>query len=113
MHRKLTGLAVAATIAVLTNMHAGLAQPTLNPQGGSAGPEMDHSQMGGAPAPGQLPRGPAPTLNPQGGSSNAEMDHSRMGSGNVGSPSGGTITGNSGSGPEVRHGHESGTMPRR
>ena len=113
MRLKFTGLAVAATIAVFASMNAGVAQPTLIPQGGSAGPEMDHSRMGGAPAPGQLPRGPAPTLNPQGGSSNAEMDHSRMGSGNVGSPSGGTITGNSGSGPEVRHGHEGGSAPRK
>ena len=54
-----------------------------------------------------LAAGPAlaqPTLSPQGGSAGPEMDHSRMGGGNMGGPAGGTITGNPGSGPDVRHG---------
>ncbi|SDD49055.1 hypothetical protein [Belnapia rosea] len=101
MALKIARLAAIGALATTLAAGAALAQPTLSPQGGSAGPEMDHSRMGGQ---GQRPGGPAPTLTPQGGSSNAEMDHSRMGGGNMGGPSGGTITGNPGSGPEVRHG---------
>ncbi|MCO6416194.1 hypothetical protein JYK14_08435 [Siccirubricoccus sp. KC 17139] len=109
MRRKFAGLVVAANIAILFGAQPGLAQPTLTPQGGGDY-GMDHSRMGGQ---GQRQGGPAPTLTPQGGTGNAEMDHSRMGGVNLGSPSGGTITGNPGSGPEVRHGHEGGTAPRR
>ncbi|NOG73566.1 MULTISPECIES: hypothetical protein [Roseicella] len=107
----LTGVA-----ALLVVTGSAIAQPTLSPQGGgSADAEMDHSRMGGQ---GQAtrPGTPAPTLTPQGGgSADAAMDHSRMGGGNMGSPSGGTITGNSGSGgPEVQHGHGPATpQPRR
>ncbi len=111
MGRKFAGLVASASVAILFGFGAqpSLAQPTLSPQGGG-NVEMDHSRMGGQ---GQRRGGPAPTLSPQGGSGNAEMDHSRMGGGNLGSPSGGTIVGNSGEGgPEVRHGHENG-MPFR
>ena len=105
MALKIARLAAIGALAATLAAGPALAQPTLSPQGGSAGPEMDHNRMGGQ---GQAPRpgGPAPTLSPQGGSSNAEMDHSRMGGGNMGAPSGGTITGNSGSrgGPDVQHG---------
>lgn len=113
MRRKFAGLIAAAGVAILFSAQPGLAQPTLTPQGGGSY-EMDHSRMGGVPAPEQHPGRPAPTLTPQGGSGNAEMDHGRMGGANLGSPSGGTITGNSGDsgGPEVRHGHESGMAPR-
>jgi hypothetical protein len=90
--------AIGALVATLAAGTA-LAQPTLNPQG--AGPEMDHSRMGGQGQP-QRPGAPAPTLNPQG--AGPEMDHSRMGGGNMGGPSGGRITGNSGTGPNVQHG---------
>ncbi|WP_128080147.1 hypothetical protein [Roseicella frigidaeris] len=112
---------VGAAIGTLA-AGAALAQPTLNPQGGSAGPEMDHSRMGGPSQQGRAPGGPAPTLNPQGGSSNAEMDHSRMGGRNMGGPtpsmdnkgegtSGAQMThpGNPGTG----HGHEQGGMQRQ
>ena len=100
MTLKITRLvAIGALIATLAAGEA-LAQPTLNPQG--AGPEMDHSRMGGQGQP-QRPGGPAPTLNPQGGSAGPDMDHSRMGGGNMGGPSGGRITGNSGTGPDVQH----------
>lgn len=111
MRRKFAGLVAAASVAILFGFGAqpGFAQPTLTPQG-DGNVEMDHSRMGGQ---GQRQGGPAPTLTPHGGSGNAEMDHSRMGGGNLGSPSGGTIVGNSGEGgPEVRHGHENG-MPFR
>ena len=100
---------------------AALAQPTLNPQGGSSNAEMDHSRMGG-PTQGQAPGGPAPTLNPQGGSAGPEMEHSRMGGRNMGGPtpsmdnkgegtSGAQMThpGNPGTG----HGHEQGGMQRQ
>lgn len=98
--------ALAATLAV----GSALAQPTLSPQGGSAGPEMDHTRMGGQ-GQAQRPGGPAPTLTPQGGSAGPEMNHNRMGGGNMGGPSGGTITGNPGSGPDVQHGPAPTTTP--
>lgn len=107
-------MGVAAALAIALSAGA-LAQPSINPQG-SGSIEMDHSRMGGPPAArsGQASPG-SPGLSPQ-GSGSVEMDHSRMGSGSVGSPAGGTITGNSGSGPEVQHGHEQGRQqqqPRR
>ena len=109
MTRRLFTTAIAGAMVGALFGDPALAQPTLNPQGGG-NVEMDHSRMGGQ---GQRRTGPAPTLTPQGGSGNAEMDHRRMGGGNLGSPSGGTIVGNSGEGgPEVRHGHENG-MPSR
>lgn len=92
------------------------AQPTLNPQGGGS-IEMDHSRMGGpAQAPARDARSTAPdarppTLNPQGGAGNSEMDHGRMGGANMGSPQGGRIVGNPGSGPEVEHGRSPGQDP--
>lgn len=96
-------LGAAAALAIAFSAGA-LAQPGLNPQG-SGSIEMDHSRMGGSTQQGQRPGGQAPTLNPQGGDAGPSMDHSRMGGANMNSPSGGTITGNPGSGPEVQHGH--------
>ena len=110
MALKIARLAAIGALATTLAAGAALAQPTLSPQGGSAGPEMDHSRMGGQ-GQGQRPGGPAPTLTPQGGSGNAEMDHSRMGGGNMGGPAGGTITGNPGSGPDVQHGRTSAPAP--
>ncbi|TDH62110.1 hypothetical protein E2C06_13085 [Dankookia rubra] len=106
----ITRLAAIGALAATLAAGAALAQPTLSPQGGSAGPEMDHSRMGGQ-GQAQRPGGPAPTLTPQGGSGNAEMEHSRMGGANMGGPSGGRITGNTGGGPEVQHGPAPTTTP--
>ena len=110
MASKLARLATIGALAVTLTIGSALAQPTLSPQGGSAGPEMDHNRMGGQ-GQAQRPGGAAPTLTPQGGSGNAEMDHSRMGGGNMGGPSGGRITGNTGGGPEVQHGPAPTTTP--
>ncbi|MBY0331731.1 MAG: hypothetical protein K2X49_13790 [Acetobacteraceae bacterium] len=106
-------IGAAAALAIAFSAGA-LAQQNLNPQG-SGSIEMDHTRMGGQPAARSGQHSPgSPSLNPQ-GSGSVEMDHGRMGSGGVGSPAGGTITGNPGSGPEVEHGHEQGRQqqPRR
>ncbi|MCB4824874.1 hypothetical protein [Roseicella aerolata] len=110
----------SAMVGILTG-GAALAQPTLNPQGGSAGPEMDHSRMGGPQRQGQSPSGPAPTLNPQGGG-NVEMDHRRMGGQHMGGPTPSMDTkgeGTSGAemthpgNPGTGHGHQQGRQQRR
>ena len=112
MTSRIARRAVMGAFAAALSAGVALAQPTLNPQGGSGNVEMDHSRMGGQQQ-GQRPGGPAPTISPQGGSGNAEMDHSRMGGANMGGPHGGRVTGNPGSGPEVEHGPPRNTPPRR
>lgn len=111
---------VSATVGTLA-AGAALAQPTLNPQGGSGNAEMDHSRMGGPQRQGQSPGGPAPTLNPQGGG-NVDMDHSRMGGQHMGGatpsidPKGGGTGGaemtHPGS-PGTGHGHQQERTQRR
>ena len=105
MTNALARIAATASIVALFSAGAVFAQPTMSPQGGGGNSEMDHSRMGGQGQV-QTPGRPAPTLSPQGGGGNSEMDHSRMGGGSMGGPSGGRITGNSGSGggPDVQHG---------
>lgn len=116
MHKHLVNtLAIGALLGSLVG--AAIAQPTLtNPGGGTGNAEMDHSRMGGGPQNGPRSGTPAPSLDNQGGGTgNAQMDHSRMGARGqgAGSPQGGRITGNSGDGPEVQHGHNPGAIPRR
>ena len=68
--RHFTATILGTTVGILAG-GAALAQPTLNPQGGSAGPEMDHSRMGG-----RNMGGPTPSMDTKGeGTSGAEMTH--------------------------------------
>ena len=107
--RHFTATILGTTVGILAG-GAALAQPTLNPQGGSAGPEMDHSRMGGPSQQGRAPGGAAPTLNPQGGSAGPEMDHSRMGGRNMGGPTPSMDTKGEGtSGAEMTHPGNPGT----
>lgn len=121
MKNRISTILAATGAALLFAAGGAMAQTQMapTPGGGTGNADMDHSRMGGAPAPAPTPADQqrtgtqGPTMNNQGGGTGgANMDHSQMGGASVGSPAGGTITGNSGSGgPEVQHGHA--PTPRR